>query len=212
MTSRVVLATELIRRDHHGSRRPTVVDVKPAEHAHDRDRLGRVDGRHMSRRYALVQALVRAALVEIALVSAQKRGEVLVVDEQHMVEQLSAYTGHKALGHGIQESRQLHGVRAARPHFASTHPFHPLHGHEFELVDRRQAWGEDPVYYQAGREFKKLPATWMSAAAVPPFVALSVGRALFRTEDLLALVALIYERESMWKTKLGMRVVGLNRN
>src|SRR5213078_4828566 len=96
-----VLATELIRRDPHGSRRPTVVDVKPAEHAHDRDRLGRVDGRHLSRRYALVQALVRAALVEIALVSAQKRGEVLVVDEQHMVEQLSAYTDHKSLGHGI---------------------------------------------------------------------------------------------------------------
>ena len=56
--------------------------------------LGRVGDRHGSRRYALAQALVRATLVEIVLVSAQKRSQVLVVDEQHMIEQLAAYTGH----------------------------------------------------------------------------------------------------------------------
>src|SRR3954447_1202054 len=75
--------------------------------------------------------------------------------------------------------------------FRVTHPFHPLRGREFELVDRRQAWGEDRVYYQDGRELKKLPATWTSATAVDPFVALSAGRALFRTEDLLVLATLI---------------------
>jgi len=39
---------------------------------------------------------MRATLVEIVLVSAQKRSEVLVVDEQHMIEPLSAYTGATA--------------------------------------------------------------------------------------------------------------------
>jgi hypothetical protein len=36
-----------------------------------------------------------------------------------------------------------------------------------------------------------MPTTWTSAAVVDPFVALSAGRALFRTEDLLALAVLI---------------------
>src|SRR5262245_52721187 len=44
---------------------------------------------------------------------------MLVVNEQHMVEDLPAGAAHKALGHGIQESRQLHGVRIVRPRFAS---------------------------------------------------------------------------------------------
>ena len=37
-----VLAIDDIR-DHDASRRPVVVDVKPAEHAFDRDRFGRGD-------------------------------------------------------------------------------------------------------------------------------------------------------------------------
>lgn len=46
-----VLATHLIRPDHDASRRLAVVDVKPAKHAPDRDRPGRVHvdrgaGRH----------------------------------------------------------------------------------------------------------------------------------------------------------------------
>jgi uncharacterized protein DUF5372 len=83
-----------------------------------------------------------------------------------------------------------------------THPFHPLHGRKFELVDRRQTWGEDRVYYRDGRELKRMPATWTSAAVVDPFVKLSAGRALFRTDDLLALAELITrERESRPSTR-----------
>lgn len=72
-----------------------------------------------------------------------------------------------------------------------THPFHPLRGREFELVDRRQTWGEDRVYYQDGDELKRMPATWTSAAIVDPFVAVSAGRASFRIEDLLSLAELV---------------------
>ncbi|MCU0809079.1 MAG: Y4bD/Y4pK family protein [Candidatus Contendobacter sp.] len=31
--------------------------------------------------------------------------------------------------------------------FQVTHPFHPLAGQRFELVDRYRIWGEDRVYY-----------------------------------------------------------------
>ena len=38
----------------------------------------------------MLDALVRSALVVVALVLAQKVGKMLVVDEQHVVEQLAA--------------------------------------------------------------------------------------------------------------------------
>ena len=73
-----------------------------------------------------------------------------------------------------------------------THPFHPLHGREFVLVERRNAWGEERVCFHddAGR-LRRLPAAWTSAAAPNAFEALSAGRSHFRVEDLLRLVALI---------------------
>ncbi|MCP3994226.1 MAG: hypothetical protein GY722_04050 [bacterium] len=72
-----------------------------------------------------------------------------------------------------------------------THPFHPLFGEEYVLVDRRRTWGEDRVYFhdQTG-SLRRLPASWTSADAIDPFVALSGGRAHFRVEDLLRLVRL----------------------
>jgi hypothetical protein len=73
-----------------------------------------------------------------------------------------------------------------------THPFHPLRGREFALVDRRTTWGEDRVYYhdETGR-LRRLPAAWTSVAACGPFEALSGGRSHFRIEDLLQLATLI---------------------
>ena len=73
-----------------------------------------------------------------------------------------------------------------------THPFHPLVGHEFEQVDRRQTWGEDRVYFHDDSgELKRLPAAWTSAASVDAFVVISAGRSHFRVEDLLELANLI---------------------
>ena len=61
-----MLATDVIRPDRHGSRRPAVVNVKPTENALDRDWLGRVDDRHRIRWYALAEPLMRPTLVEQA--------------------------------------------------------------------------------------------------------------------------------------------------
>ena len=66
-----------------------------------------------------------------------------------------------------------------------------MHGRKFELVDRRQTWGEDRVYYQDGRQLKRMPASWTSAVAPNLFVAISAGRALFQVTDLLELASLL---------------------
>jgi hypothetical protein len=76
--------------------------------------------------------------------------------------------------------------------FRVTHPFHPLHGQEFALVDRRSAWAEDRVYFhdETGR-LRRIPSAWTSVASPDTFVAISAGRAHFRTADLLELATLI---------------------
>lgn len=73
-----------------------------------------------------------------------------------------------------------------------THPFHPLFGREFVLVERRCAWGEERVYFydETGR-LRRLAATWTTAVAPTPFEAVSAGRSHFRIVDLLQLVTLI---------------------
>jgi hypothetical protein len=73
-----------------------------------------------------------------------------------------------------------------------THPFHPLHGSEWELVDYRHTWGEDRVYFHdADGVVRCLPAAWTSVRDVDLTIVVGRGRAAFRVADLLELVALI---------------------
>ena len=73
-----------------------------------------------------------------------------------------------------------------------THPFHPWHGLEFELVAYKNAWGEDRVYfYNEHQQLTALSASWTDAIVVDPFVAVAEGRAPFRADDLLELAELI---------------------
>jgi hypothetical protein len=73
-----------------------------------------------------------------------------------------------------------------------THPFHPLFGRTFALIDYRQTWGEDRVYvHDEGGQWRHVPERWTDAAPVDPFVVLAAGRAHFRLEDLLALADLL---------------------
>jgi hypothetical protein len=76
--------------------------------------------------------------------------------------------------------------------FRVTHPFHPCHGREFELIAYKNAWGEDRVYfYNEHQQLTGLSASWTDVIAVDPFVVVSAGRALFRADDLLELAELI---------------------
>jgi hypothetical protein len=73
-----------------------------------------------------------------------------------------------------------------------THPFHPLHGQEFEMVEYRHAWGEERVYFlDSSGQMQRLPAAWTDVAGEDPFVAVAAGRSPFRMVDLLQLIDLL---------------------
>jgi hypothetical protein len=73
-----------------------------------------------------------------------------------------------------------------------THPFHPLHGREWELLTCRHNWGEDRVYFHDdGGCLRSMPATWTSVKAADPAVACGAGRSPFRVADLLELTVLL---------------------
>jgi len=73
-----------------------------------------------------------------------------------------------------------------------THPFHPLHGFQFELIEYRQAWGEDRVYFlDSVGQLQRLPASWTDVEGEDPFVTVAGGRSPLRMAELLQLVDLV---------------------
>jgi hypothetical protein len=74
-----------------------------------------------------------------------------------------------------------------------THPFHPLFGREFELVEERVGGnGEQRVQFRDDRSHvQSLPSAWTDVAEQDPVVQLAAGRAWLRAEDLLRLAELI---------------------
>ncbi len=73
-----------------------------------------------------------------------------------------------------------------------THPFHPLHGRDFEFVVCRQNWGEDRVHlHDENGQLFSLPAGWTDVAAPDPLVVVAAGRCPFTTDGLLAVADLI---------------------
>ncbi len=79
-----------------------------------------------------------------------------------------------------------------------THPFHPLCGEEFRLVEVRWCWGEERVCYEdKSGELTMMPARWTSAAEPDPVVVLGAGQLLFRAEDLLLLARLLRDVEEL---------------
>jgi hypothetical protein len=73
-----------------------------------------------------------------------------------------------------------------------THPFHPLHGRDFEFVVHRQNWGEDRVHLRDGDGVLfSLPAAWTDAAPADPAVEVGAGRCPFTAAGLLALADLL---------------------
>ncbi|MBI4307910.1 MAG: hypothetical protein HY684_03810 [Chloroflexi bacterium] len=72
------------------------------------------------------------------------------------------------------------------------HPFHPLHGRQFELLCYKHTWGEHRVFFRDEEgHLRFLPASWTDAGPPDPFVVIATGRAFCRMEDLLALVLLV---------------------
>ncbi len=83
-------------------------------------------------------------------------------------------------------------VAVERRSFRIIHPFHPLLGREFDLVNVSRCWGDDRVFYvDENDQVRALPARWTDVVADDPFVVISAGRSDFRIGDLLELVDLI---------------------
>ena len=90
-----------------------------------------------------------------------------------------------------KSSVALHQSGAGQ-HFRVTHPFHPRFQHEFKAVTVRHNWAEERVYYHDERgHLVSIPTGWTSLAAEDPFVLAAQGRAFFRMEDLLRLIAMV---------------------
>ncbi|WP_136078988.1 DUF5372 family protein [Pontiella desulfatans] len=86
------------------------------------------------------------------------------------------------------QSTAPHGEFEAQT-FCVTHPFHPLAGRLFPVVEVRRNWSEECVYFRNGPgRLASIPLAWTSLSVLDPFFELSEGLALFRCEDLLALV------------------------
>ena len=76
--------------------------------------------------------------------------------------------------------------------FTVTHPFHPLYGQQFEILNYRHNWGEYRVtFYQTPDHVRTRSAAWTSLVPPDPCVVLAAGRAAFRMADLLTLSSLI---------------------
>jgi uncharacterized protein DUF5372 len=85
----------------------------------------------------------------------------------------------------------------SRSRFQVIHPFHPCHGRRYELVEYKNAWGEDRVYFHnEEQQLIALPASWTDVVAADPLVCIGEGRALFRADDLFELAGLVHRLSS----------------
>ena len=76
------------------------------------------------------------------------------------------------------------------------HPYHPLFGREFQIIDWRPNWTEDRVYFRGADEsLSSIPSHWTDLLPEDPFVVMAAGRSLFRADDLMELVHLIKRPE-----------------
>jgi hypothetical protein len=75
-----------------------------------------------------------------------------------------------------------------------THPFHPLAGKVFDIVDRRCFDGGEYVYLEIRPGVVQgVPVAWTSLGATDPFIAMAAGRSTFRVDALLRLAEIVSE-------------------
>jgi hypothetical protein len=76
--------------------------------------------------------------------------------------------------------------------FRVTHPFHPLHGRAYELLELRSSWGENRVYFHDETEqVRRIPAAWTDVVGEDPFVAIATGRSPLHVGDLVRLADVV---------------------
>jgi hypothetical protein len=75
------------------------------------------------------------------------------------------------------------------------HPFHPLSGRRYRLVEVRHAFVPPRAFFLVPEgDLRSVPVPWTDLAALDPFKEMAAGRSPFRAGDLLELAALIDSR------------------
>lgn len=78
--------------------------------------------------------------------------------------------------------------------FRVTHPFHPLYGQEFEIIENKRIQARDRVFFiQKDGSKSSLPLTWCDLRPPDPYLDINGKHSPFRVEDLLKLSDLIEE-------------------
>ena len=115
-----------------------------------------------------------------------------------MIEALASDRADEALDVGVGVSSRLHRQRAVRHKpFALPIPSIRSVAGRFQLVDCRQTWGEDRVYfYDDSGQLARLPLQWTDVVPDDPTVVVGAGRAHFRYDDLCRLADLLTRLEA----------------
>jgi len=83
-------------------------------------------------------------------------------------------------------------VATLKKTFVVTHPFHPLYLQKFQLVSYLKSYGQERVeYLNRNGHVCSIPLEWTDVLPIDPFLYISNGRSIFRTEELLRLVELV---------------------
>jgi hypothetical protein len=78
------------------------------------------------------------------------------------------------------------------PKVRITHPFHPLYGKQFFLVEQRCVFAESYLYFhdETGR-LRQIPSAWTDFAEPDAFVEIAAGRSALHGRSLLELAELV---------------------
>ena len=99
-------------------------------------------------------------------------------------------------------------VLGLKSRFTVIHPFHPLRGRQFNLIEYCNVWKKRRVQYLSDQgTVSSIPLEWTDAAGVDLFVHYSNGRSVFRFEDLVRLTELVADLSSARKKKGGKQSV-----
>jgi hypothetical protein len=72
------------------------------------------------------------------------------------------------------------------------HPFHPLYGHEFEAIEKRDCWGDERLFYtDKSGCLSYIPVSWTDYLDEDLFVTTAAGRSRLHILYLSQLVMLI---------------------
>lgn len=70
-----------------------------------------------------------------------------------------------------------------------THPFHPLNGKQFDLVEHRCIYAESYVYFNDDRgQLREIPSAWTDFVKEDAFAEVAAGRSPLHSAYLLELV------------------------